>query len=131
MSTYRPAAIVHCMLLLVVTDLALRTLGYARTVRLARKLGKRAIDEPPAGLIDGTLQQILKATAFYPGRSLCLEQSIVAFVLLRRGGLAVDLRLGVQPYPFSAHAWVELNGVPITESPEVVSGYSLMPELVV
>lgn len=131
MNTERSPGVAQCMVLLMVTDLALRTLGYARTVRLARKLSKRVSVEPYAHCIDATLQQILKATAFYPGRSLCLEQAIVGFVLLRRGGLAVDLRLGVQPYPFSAHAWVELNGVPITESPEVVSGYSLMPELVV
>lgn len=131
MSARRLPGVVQCMLLLVVTDLALRTLGYARTVRIARTLaGVAAVDAQPQ-LIDETLQQILRATAFYPGRSLCLEQSLVAFVLLRRGGLAVDLRLGVQPYPFSAHAWVELKGVPITESPEVIAGYSLLPDVAV
>jgi hypothetical protein len=119
------------MLLLVATDVALRTLGYARTLRLARRLSPRVTVEPSAQLIDQTLHQILKATAFYPGRSLCLEQSIVGYVLLRRAGLAVELRLGVQPYPFSAHAWVELNGVPITESPEAVAGYSLLPDVAV
>lgn len=131
MSTRRAAGAIHCMLLLVAIDLALRTLGYARTLRLVRRLSKRAAVEPHAQLIDATLRQISRATAFYPGRSLCLEQSIVAFVLLRRGGLAVELRLGVQPFPFSAHAWVELDGVPVTESPEVVAGYCLLPELAV
>jgi hypothetical protein len=131
MSTHRAPGVAYCMLLLVATDVALRTFGYARTLRLARRLSPRPTVEPSAQLIDQTLHQILKATAFYPGRSLCLEQSIVGYVLLRRAGLAVDLRLGVQPYPFSAHAWVELNGVPITESPEAVAGYSLLPDVAV
>jgi hypothetical protein len=31
------------------------------------------------------------------------------------------LRLGVQPYPFSAHAWVELDGEPVGDSPDSIA----------
>jgi hypothetical protein len=56
------------------------------------------------------------AAAFIPGRALCLEQSLALYVCLRRAGVAVGLRLGVQPYPFAAHAWVEYKGEPVGES---------------
>jgi transglutaminase-like putative cysteine protease len=60
------------------------------------------------------------AAVFYPGRARCLEQSLALYVLLRRRGVPVRLRLGVQPYPFNAHAWVELNGAPLNERVETV-----------
>jgi hypothetical protein len=63
------------------------------------------------------------AGVFYPGRARCLEQSLALYVLLRRRGVAAALRIGVQPYPFSAHAWVELNGVPLSERPEAIQQF--------
>ena len=45
------------------------------------------------------------------------------YVLLRRRGIGAELRLGVQPYPFNAHAWVELNGVALNEEPEIISQF--------
>ena len=124
----RPPGVLRCLALLMACDVALRVFGYARTIRVARRLaGER---NAPAGenLIQQTLRNIVVATALYPGRSKCLEQTVAGFVLLRRRGTPVDIRLGVQPYPFSAHAWLELKGVPVTESPEVVATYALLPD---
>jgi hypothetical protein len=124
----RPPGVLRCMLALVLCDVALRVLGYARTVRIARFLGGDRTLPVNDQLISRTLHNILVATAFYPGRSKCLEQSIAGYALLRRRGAAVDIRMGVQPYPFSAHAWLELNGMPVTESPEVVANFALLPD---
>jgi hypothetical protein len=109
-------------------DVALRVFGYARTIRVARRLAGERIAPAGETLIQQTLRNIVVATALYPGRSKCLEQTVAGFVLLRRRGTPVDIRLGVQPYPFSAHAWLELKGVPVTESPEVVATYALLPD---
>jgi len=126
----RAPGVLRCMVALLLCDVALRVLGYQRTMRLARRVaGERSL---PLGrpIVERTLQNILVATAFYPGRSKCLEQSVAGLILLRRRGVPVEMRLGVQPYPFSAHAWLELDGVPVTESPEVVANYALLPEAV-
>jgi len=126
----RAPGVLRCMVALLLCDVALRVLGYQRTMRIARRVaGQRSL---PLGrpIVERTLQNILVATAFYPGRSKCLEQSVAGLILLRRRGVPVEMRLGVQPYPFSAHAWLELDGVPVTESPEVVANYALLPEAV-
>jgi hypothetical protein len=109
-------------------DVALRVLGFARTLRWARRLAGEHTSVADEQLIKQTLHNIVVATVFYPGKSKCLEQAIAVFVLLRRRRVPVQIRLGVQPYPFYAHAWVELNGAPLTESPEIVAQFALMPD---
>ena len=51
--------------------------------------------------------------------------------LLARRGVPAELRLGVQVYPFYAHAWVELHGEPVNEDPETVAKFRALPEVVV
>lgn len=47
----------------------------------------------------------------------CLPRSLVLWAMMRRAGLAADLRIGVQKKAdvFAAHAWVEYAGVPVNE----------------
>lgn len=118
----------RCFVLLASCDVALRVLGFARTLRIARKLAGEGEGRADAALVDRTVHNIALATALYPGRSKCLEQAVAGFILLRRRGAPVQVRLGVQPYPFFAHAWLELNGVPLNEAPEVVAQFALMPD---
>ncbi len=127
----RPAGVVRCLVTRASCDLALRVLGFARTLRMARKLTGRAGRTHDENVINTTLHNILVATALYPGRSKCLEQALAGLILLRRRGVPVELQLGVQPYPFCAHAWLNLDGVPLTESPEVTAQFALLPNPVV
>jgi hypothetical protein len=124
----RPPGVLKCLLLLVTSDISLRVLGFARTMRLARFLGGNREGDVADQVIRQTLHNIVVATALYPGRSKCLEQTVASFVLLRRRGAPVQMRLGVQPYPFFAHAWLEMHGHPLTESQEVVSRFALLPD---
>ncbi|HEX6560334.1 MAG TPA: lasso peptide biosynthesis B2 protein [Longimicrobiales bacterium] len=123
--------IIATLVVLAGVDCALRVFGFVRVMRGARRLTSRPEASSDAALIKETFQQILTATAFYPGRSQCLEQSVAGYVLLRRRGFDVHVRIGVQPYPFAAHAWLELDGRPLTESEEVVQTFAIMPEVAV
>lgn len=106
------------------TDLALRYLGFARSVAMIRRLaGDRPCAETAPDVLETVMQRVISTSTFYPGRAECLEQSLVAYVLLRRRGVPVQLRLGVQPYPFHAHAWIELNGRPISEPDDYISQF--------
>ncbi len=67
------------------------------------------------------------AGAFFPGRAVCLEQSLALYLVLRRLGHESTLRIGVQPYPFLAHAWVEHRGVPVLEDEETVARFVAFP----
>ena len=124
----KPPGVLRCLFTLMLCDAALRVLGYARTLRAVRFVAGERPQPVTDELFSGTILHILMATAFYPGRSKCLEQTMAGYGLLRRRGAAVQIRMGVQTYPFSAHAWLELNGMPVTESPEVVANFALLPD---
>jgi hypothetical protein len=83
----------------------------------------------PHDLVRQTADRVAQAGAFYPGRAECLEQSLVLLILLRRRGLPAQLRLGVQNFPFSAHAWVELDGRPVNEREELVTQMTTFPSI--
>lgn len=119
--------IVTCLMLLAVVDFSLRVFGLRRTVRGMRRLvGHRRSDVRP-GLITNAAHAVATAAAFYPRRALCLEQSLVLYWVLRRRGVEAQLRVGVQPFPFTAHAWVEHNGHPINEQEDFVTQLAPFP----
>ena len=76
------------------------------------------------GTIEATERVVAMASAFYPGRALCLEQSLTLYYVLRRRGVPVAYCQGVQPQPFQAHAWVEYEGEPVNDVPERVNRFA-------
>lgn len=120
-----------CFLLICLSRGALRTIGFHRTRKLTERFSgaapsRRRICEASAA---ATATNVARAAAFFPGRALCLEQSLVLHFLLRRAGLQSTLRLGVQPYPFAAHAWVEHAGQPVNETRDGLRGFVPLPPL--
>jgi hypothetical protein len=78
-------------------------------------------------VVNATAKRVVMAAAFFPGRALCLEQSLTLWYLLRRSRIQATFRLGVQAYPFVAHAWVEHAGQPVNESPETLKPLVPLP----
>ncbi len=60
------------------------------------------------------------------GNPSCLEESLVLAHLLRRQGIASQLRIGVKKnmLKFEAHAWVECGGVALNESEALHDHYA-------
>ena len=60
------------------------------------------------------------------GPATCLTRSLLLRWLLRRYGTPSDLRIGVrfEEGVLAAHAWVEKDGIPVNDSPEVVARYA-------
>jgi hypothetical protein len=122
--------ILRCIVLIAVVKLALRTLGFGRTIKWLRRRMAVTPEVPSSNVesVRRTEYVVAMAAAFYPGRALCLEQSLVLYYLLRRQGVPVKYCQGVQPQPFSAHAWVELLGKPINDVPEHVKLFARLPD---
>ena len=95
---------------------SLRFGGFKRALRWSRWLARRLARTDRRGTPDEVAHAVAVAAAFFPGRAICLEQSVACYVLLRRYGHPADLRVGVQPYPFRAHAWVDVDGRPVLDN---------------
>jgi hypothetical protein len=122
-----PPNVARCFVLLLFTRLSLKTLGFRRTVRLVRWRGARLGVRAPRSTPARAARAVAIAGAFFPGRAVCLEQSLALYLLLKRLGHEATLRIGVQPYPFLAHAWVEHGGVPVLEDEETVARFVPFP----
>jgi hypothetical protein len=57
------------------------------------------------------------AVALYFKPVLCLQRSAAAACLLKEEGYPAEMIIGVQPLPFLAHAWVELDRRVIGDKP--------------
>ena len=70
----------------------------------------------------------VRVLGMLPTDARCLIRSLVLTDLLAKRGIGSSLVIGVTPAPnFAAHAWVELDGVPLL--PALESTYSRLVEL--
>ncbi len=124
-------SILRCGALLVVTKLMLATCDLRHTLRLMAWLTRRIPprSDMPLEFPEQVARRVTCAAALYPGRALCLEQSLVLYYLLRSAGIAATFRLGVRPHPFAAHAWVEYGGAPLNDESDHIRQFIPLPDL--
>jgi hypothetical protein len=79
-----------------------------------------------------SLEQALKARSAVCTVSVrcagqgCLQRSIAVFLLCRMQGSTPDWATGFLNRPFVAHAWVEVDGVPVGEPSEVADYVTIL-----
>jgi len=66
------------------------------------------------------------ACVFYFKEVLCLQRSAAAVRLLRKRGITAQFVTGVQQWPFSAHAWVEVAGRVVNDKPHVIAAFGVI-----
>jgi hypothetical protein len=123
-------SVVRCGLLIFFMKLMLRFRGFAGTTKWIRR---RVESVPSTTLLDlDSLKRfehaIALAGALYPGRAMCLEQSLTLYYVLRRRGVAVKYCHGVVPHPFEAHAWIEYLGEVISDVEEHSRLFTRLPD---
>jgi hypothetical protein len=123
--------LLRAAVLLVMVRASLRIRGFARTLSFVRD---SVADEPvneelSADVVESIAHSVATAAAFFPGRARCLEQSLVLYYVLRRSHAAARFRMGVQPYGFQSHAWVEYQGRPINERGEALLRLARLPDV--
>ena len=122
------AIVVRSLLLLPIVVLLLRTRGVARTRAGIEYLGRRT-EGDSALLAPREIARLVDAAASFLGAQ-CLARSLVLYHLLRHRGIAAELRLGVSKLAngkLIAHAWVELDGLPLNDGADVGERYTTMP----
>jgi hypothetical protein len=118
----RGPSLVEAMLLITALKVLLSTFGFERTWSwIQQRAGwVPRLNEVNLAAVSRAEYKLAMAAALYPGRAACLERSLTLYWYLRRHGVGVDFRMGVQMYPFLAHAWLELDGRAINDVPEHV-----------
>jgi hypothetical protein len=109
---------------LTTTWVGLRLFGFRRWRSLLGGTVPRSAEIPTENDSHSTVAGVLRmeeATArnlFFSTN--CLEQSLVLWWLLRRRGIAADLRIGARKagQRFEAHAWVEFCGIALNSGGE-------------
>jgi hypothetical protein len=113
---------------LAITSRRLKAHGFAETYALYSRLAK-PLDEP-----DDSGRVLARAcSAFSRAENAfllkeaprdCLPRSLALFGLLRSLGLAAEHVIGVQLFPFQAHAWVEHRGRVVHDDPSHPSRFA-------
>ena len=117
--------LVRALLLLPAIGLGLRMVGFGRVQAMLH--ASKAADSyklaPDAALKIALAAAPMVSIAARRGlyRANCLPTSLVLVHLLRRQGLAADLRVGVRKVAgaLEAHAWVEHHGQPLNDGMDV------------
>jgi hypothetical protein len=119
------------MLTLLALRFSLVTTGVGRTLRGIHALTTLGRQWPATEkrLVRSIGERIAVVAAFFPGRALCLEQSLALYLHLRRRGIPAELCFGVRASPFAAHAWVEYEGEPVCEQRDVIVQFARLPEV--
>lgn len=97
--------------------------------RIQRHRGSTLEDKGEA--LQAMVRAVARAGCYAPYRGNCLSQSLTLFWLLRRRGVAADLRLGARMREgrFEAHAWVERDGTVLNDRGDVGERFSPFPPL--
>lgn len=111
---------------LLTIDLLLRIAGFSRfykAMRACPTLGKPPGNPETARRICTAVD---RAATYYYKRAWCLQRSATTVCLLRARGLAAELVIGARKMPFTAHAWVELDGEILNNSAIVKDRYTVL-----
>jgi hypothetical protein len=69
------------------------------------------------GIVRRICDAVTLASCFYWKPVLCLPRAVVTTRLLRKFGVQAQMVIGYRPSPFFSHAWVEVNGRIVNDSP--------------
>ena len=104
----------------------LRTIGFARTIALARRV-------PAVGALGGPdprWRHEIAWAARAPLGGSCLDRSVVYWFCAHMWSVPTELRIGIQRTDddIDAHAWVEHNGVVVNDDPAFVATFEPFDE---
>ena len=101
---------------LVLYDLINTALGFQRIYRYVER--RRVSARPPRpGTERCVCDAVSVAASLYWKRVYCLQRSVAVASLLRKEGVHCRLVIGYRSSPFLSHAWVEVDGRVVNDSP--------------
>ena len=112
--------------ILLLTWVRLRSSGYGQTLRKAQPTSASQLSaEDQLALAKETAYAVAVAIKYGPWRPLCLLRSLTLGWFLGRKGIPYKVQIGVPggKFDFSAHAWVEFEGVVLNDKDDVADEF--------
>ena len=113
-------------------DVELRLRGWRRChARLAARAKSRPAPSAASHILPERVAWLVEQAArSVPWPATCLRRSLALWTLLACSGTPTTLRLGFRKAAgsFEIHSWVELDGIPLNERPDVRSRYAVFDE---
>jgi hypothetical protein len=92
--------------------------AFNRAHRPARPLADAVLSQSPNHELERAVcDAVVLACCLYWKPVLCLQRSVCAMRLLRSKGVAARVVIGYRPVPFFSHAWVDVGGRVVNDSP--------------
>ena len=112
--------------------LGLRVLGLPRFQAWLLKVPARSALSLTIPVVKTLGEAVNIAARHTPCPVTCLTRSLLLSWLLHRRGVASDLRIGVRLTrgTLEAHAWVECEGVPVNDRPDVNAQFASFGDLI-
>jgi hypothetical protein len=104
-------------------DLLLKFGGFQRLIRRVEHWPTTSPRTPDRGICRRVRGMVDRAQMYYPKKAMCLQHSAVVTCLLRRRGVPAEMVLAAQSFPPKAHAWAEVAGEVVSDSPSVKTKY--------
>jgi len=120
--------VVIALLRLIQVNSYIKLLGFHKAIQLIKKARKKNVEYiiPSDAELKQLTSIINKACLIYPSRTKCLEWAMAYVLLALQKGWKCNLEIGVQNYPFMAHAWVECNGKVVMDSQNLREGLGII-----
>lgn len=106
-----------------VTRFLLRTIGFAPTLRLYRKVPMLGVGRPEP---DPRWAPEIAAAANRPVGGTCLDRTVLLWLVLRQHGMLGTIRIGVARHDdgIVGHAWLEWRGSVLNDTPDVADRFA-------
>lgn len=120
--------VVIALLRLIQVNSYIKLLGFNKAIQLIKRTRKKNVEYiiPKDAELKQLASIVNKACLIYPSRTKCLEWAMTYVLLALKRKWKCNLEIGVQNYPFMAHAWVECNGKVVMDSQNLREGMGII-----
>ena len=120
--------VLGALMTLIKVNLYIKFRGFYPTIQLIKKSRKSQTSYiiPKDEELRDLANVVNKACLIYPTRTKCLEWAMTFVLMALKRKWKCNLEIGVQNYPFFAHAWVECCGKPVMDSQDLREGMAII-----
>lgn len=121
-------SVLQAFITLVKVNLYIKFKGFYATIQLIKKSCNTQLNYfiPKESELENLAHIVNQACLIFPTRTKCLEWVITYVLLALKQKWRCNLEIGVQNYPFFAHAWVECNDKVVMDSQDLRKGLAII-----